>query len=81
MVGLRLEQATTNLIALSDFTYRKRSKLAGMLLSRRTKPAFDKDRDKAENKHLSGVNWRPQVLVFCKLNENLQGVVKPELLR
>ena len=81
VVGLRLEQATSNLIALSDFTYRKRSKIAGMFLSKRSNPSFHGNGGKAEDGHLKGVNWRPQVLVFIKLNENVDGVVKPELLR
>lgn len=79
VVGLRLSQATSNLIALSDMSYRKRSVLSNVFgkSGRKNRNNFVD----TEEVHLKGVNWRPQVMVFCKLTEDLTALANEDLLR
>lgn len=82
IVGLRLEQATSSLIALSDISYMKRrSKLSNYFAKRTTRNTEDKPFYHNKSGHLRGTNWRPQILVFCKFTANLESLKNTDLLR
>jgi len=108
IVGWRLEQATSALLALnssqvstpklSKFSVRSRQALSKRLKQSAPK-SFVKDLESGEkpyingnngwvngNKHsedlshLKGNNWRPQILLLCKMNVSSLQVTQPHLL-